>query len=250
MLSFIVRIGKLALGLVGGVLAAIVLYLGASLVGAMIPATPGAVAPPSSVELAALAPAAASSGQGKVYLLTTLLHADFAIAADERTRARFAFLAEAGFPIGDPALKFLVFGWGSRAFYTQTPHLADIRPGPTVRAIVGDEAVTHVMPAGDIRGLPNALAVPLPPGGLDRLTDFIEASFEPDGQGDFSMVQRGFGAWDAFYAARGRFNVFRPCNVWVGEGLRAAGVATGLWTPTTHALKLGLSLHGRQAGID
>ncbi|MCU0790920.1 MAG: DUF2459 domain-containing protein, partial [Nitratireductor sp.] len=55
---------------------------------------------------------------------------------------------------------------------------------------------------------------------------------------------------------QGAFNIFRPCNIWVAEGLRQAGISTGAWTPTTFALELGLSMHSngalaqtRQAGF-
>ena len=41
----------------------------------------------------------------------------------------------------------------------------------------------------------------------------------------------GYGATDIFYPAHGRFSLIKSCNVWVGEGLKAAGLPTGLWTP-------------------
>ncbi|GIL00323.1 MAG: hypothetical protein BroJett030_02220 [Alphaproteobacteria bacterium] len=230
---------RLVLALAAGLFAVVAVYLGATIVGAAVPADPPA--PPRP------APPASGGQTETVYLLTTLLHADFALAVDGPTRARFAFLAEAGVPIDHPALKFLVFGWGSRAFYTQTPRLADIRPGPTLTAITGDESVLRVAPAGDVRALPNAVAIALPPGGLARLADFIEASFARDGGDGVRLVRPGFGLGDAFFAARGAFNILRPCNVWAAEGLRAAGLPTGLWTPTTQSLKLGLWLHAPEA---
>jgi hypothetical protein len=41
----------------------------------------------------------------------------------------------------------------------------------------------------------------------------------------------GYGATDLFFSARGRFSLVKSCNVWVGNGLKAAGLPTGLWTP-------------------
>ena len=222
--------------LIGTLLLIIVAYLGATYVGALIPAYPPVAdgGGPQDTE---------PGKPDRIYLLTTLLHADFAIPVDDALRARFAFLREGGIPLDNPQLRYLVFGWGSLAFYTNTPTFADIRPGPTLRAITGDVSAMHVLPAKDVSGLDNATAVALPPGGYARLLDYIEASFDRERGGG----QPGYGFGDAFFAARGGFNIFHPCNIWAANGLRRAGLATGAWTPTTHSLVLGLRLNAPQA---
>ncbi len=234
---------KFLLFAVGGLALVVLAYLGATYVGAAVPASPDA-----SVQSQASAPASGvRADPDRIYLLTTLLHADFAIPVDDALRARFAFLREeGGVPLDNPDLRYLVFGWGSRAFYTQTPSLGDIRPGPTLRAVTGDASVMHVLPARDVSRLPNARAVRLPPGGYERLLDFIEASFDR-GAG---APRPGYGFGDAFFPAVGSFNIFRPCNIWAAAGLRRAGIATGAWTPTTHSLLLGLEWHAPEALAD
>ena len=234
MLSVVLRFLKPIGLLVLAVALSVPLYLGATIAGALIPAAPSRL--PQAVT--------GSQADGeRIYLLTTLLHADFAIPVDDELRARFAFLGDAGVPLGSADLRYLVFGWGSRAFYINTPTLADISAATTLRAMTGDESVMHVLPARDVSVLPNATAIRLPDGGLERLLDFIEASFERGSDAS----QQGYGYGDVFYAARGGFNIFRPCNIWVASGLRRAGLATGAWTPTTHSLMLGLSLHASGA---
>jgi uncharacterized protein (TIGR02117 family) len=217
----------------GGLFLAIVIvaYLAAAFVGAIIPRYP--------------VPHAGSGPPERIYLIANWLHADLAIPVDRELRERFAFLGEAGMPIDDPRLKFLIFGWGSEAFYTSVPNYTDIRPGPTLRAIVGDQPVMHVLPAVDIS--PTAHAVELPPGGMDRLVDFIEESFDSGGPSPRHLARAGYGFGDEFFLAAGHFNIFNPCNVWVADGLREAGLATGIWTPTTTSLMLGIRLHSGHA---
>jgi uncharacterized protein (TIGR02117 family) len=41
----------------------------------------------------------------------------------------------------------------------------------------------------------------------------------------------GYGYNDAFYEAKGTYNLFHTCNVWTGNGLKKAGVKVALWTP-------------------
>jgi uncharacterized protein (TIGR02117 family) len=229
----------------GAVLAPVVLvlaYLAATLVGAAIPAT---------------GQAAAETGKGtRIYLLTSLLHADFAIPVDNAMRERFAFLREGGVPVDHPELRYLVFGWGARDFYLRTKTLADIRPLPALKGIFGDRSVMHVLAARDVRKDEDAIALDLPPGGLERLLAFIEAGFARHGAAVLPIEGAGYGMSDVFFEGQGAFNIFRPCNIWVAEGLRQAGISTGAWTPTTFALELGLSMHSngalaqtRQAGF-
>lgn len=224
-------------------LAAVVgLYLLATLLGAVIPAR-GQAAP--------------APGEGtRIYLLTSLLHADFAIPVDDALRRRFAFLSAGGVPVDHPELRYLIFGWGARDFYLKTKTLADIRPAPALKGIFGDHSVMHVLAARDIRKDGDAVALDLPPGGLERLLAFIERGFARSGGAAVPIEGAGYGMSDVFFEGQGGFHIFRPCNIWVAQGLREAGVSTGAWTPTTFALELGLKLHSngalaqtRQAGF-
>ena len=228
------------LGLIAAPFAALVLmvivYLFATIVGAVLPDH---------------ADTGRAPGEGRqIYLLTTALHADYAIPVDPQIRRRFAWLGDAGLPMENPELRYLVFGWGSKAFYTTAAQYTDIRPGPTFTAVTGDQSVMHVVPAGDISGNANAYPVKLPPGGLDRLLDFVEQSFAGGPDDPQWLADMGFGMGDEFFAANGRFDIFRPCNIWAADGLREAGLSTGRWTPTTFSLILGLRIHSPKAVPD
>ena len=205
------------------------LYLAAAVVGALLPAAPATGRAPGDGE--------------RIYLLTTLLHADIAIPIDEEVRQRYAFLETDGLPIDHPSVRYLIFGWGSRAFYAATRELSDMRPGPVYEAVTGDEAVMHVYVAGDISGLPNARPVRLPPGGMQRMLGYIDAGFDTGAGRPQHLDGLQYGPTDGFYAGTGRFDILRPCNIWVTDALRAAGVKTGRWTPTTQTLLLGLAYH-------
>ncbi len=200
----------------------------------------------SQIKAESIAPAGAGK-PAKIYLLTSLLHADFAIAVDDGLRQRFAFLQQAGIPVDHPQLRYLVFGWGARDFYLNTPTLSQLRPGPALRGIFGDSTVMHVMAATDVARSPSSVAVNLPAGGLERLLVFIEASFAKNAGVAVPVAERNYGMSDAFFEGEGGFNIFTPCNIWVAKGLREAGVSTGVWTPTTWSLLRGLSLHAPQA---
>lgn len=200
----------------------------------------------------ALLPAASDSGRApgkgeRIYLLTTLLHADIAVPLSPQLRQRYAFLQQDGVPVDDPRAKYLLIGWGSRTFYTATERLSDIRPGPLVKAITGDDSVMHLHLAGDVSGLASAYAVDLPPRGIEGLLRFAEKGFRREGSSPVHLRGAEFGPHDAFYAGTGQFDLWHPCNIWTAQALRAAGLSTGRWTPTTRALLLSLRLHSPEA---
>jgi len=182
-----------------------------------------------------------------VLLLSNPIHTDIALPADADVLARFAALAADGLPLDDPAVRWLVVGWGGRSFYVETPTWADLKPLPVLRALSLDRSVMHVALAGDI-ALPHpaVTAVDLDASAFAALLDHVEASFVA-GDGGFRLVAPGYGAHDRFYEAHGWFNALAGCNLWTAAALRAAGLRTGAWTPLPLFLEWSLALHG-QAG--
>jgi uncharacterized protein (TIGR02117 family) len=176
---------RYGLGAVLALAALVAAYFAATIAGAAIPAR---------------AVAAKADGEpAQIYLLTSLLHADFAIPVDDALRARFAFLRAGGIPVDHPNLRYLVFGWGARDFYIKTRMLSDIRPLPALKGMVGDASVMHVLAASDVKMDESAVPLSLPPGGLDRLLAFIESSFLRSGTAVQPIAGAGYGAG----AARG-----------------------------------------------
>ena len=173
-----------------------------------------------------------------VYLTTNALHADIAIPVNSLSLEKFAFLRQADFPLDNSDLEYLIIGWGSREFYTSTANYSDMKLGTIWRAATGDDSVMHVAPGGDLAQSENMVKVPMTEQGFAKMLDFILGTFDrKDGQPKI-LSNTTFGYGDVFYKAKGWFNIFNPCNVWVSEALSKAGVSIGLWTPTTYSLIL------------
>ncbi|URW75681.1 TIGR02117 family protein [Sphingomonas donggukensis] len=118
------------------------------------------------------------------------------------------------------------FGWGDRAFYIGTPTWWDVNPLTVLRSATGsDDTVIHVDAIPEPQVGPRVRMVVVTPAEFARLTAFIRASFAP------GAPVRGYGAYDAFYPATGRYSAARTCNAWTGEALRHAGLKMGRWTP-------------------
>ncbi|MGV3771240.1 MAG: TIGR02117 family protein [Sphingobium phenoxybenzoativorans] len=182
------------------------------LAGSMIPANRGWTPPRSGVT---------------IYVYTNGVHTGLVLPAvnplhDWRGRIRASDL-----PDPRRAGSWLIFGWGQRDFYLNTPRWSDVRIGTALRAMIGsDRTLVHV---DHIRRVWNGRDLrPILLTGYQylRLTRLLESDFAP------GAAIRGYAADDVFYPGRGRYNAVTTCNEWTGAKLRAIGVRIGVWTPT------------------
>jgi uncharacterized protein (TIGR02117 family) len=208
------RLGTMLLALVALILA----YGAAGLVGGSIPANAGWRPPAAGVT---------------IYLETNGVHTDLvlpvaAVGVDWRDLVRPEDIADPRYAAYD----HIAFGWGEARFYLETPTWADVRPGTVLRAALGsDRTLVHAehipAPVAD----PSARRIVLRPAEYRRLAAFIRASFAPVAPGARPHVYRGYGDYDAFYSGSGRYDALMTCDAWTGAALRAAGVRVGAWTP-------------------
>ena len=207
--------------LLAALLAVPALYLVASLVLPLIPGPgPDLSGPPAR----------------QIGLLQGPIHTDILLPLTPETRARFAFAEAAGVPVNHPDAQWLVFGWGSAAFYTTAGSYADITASAVLTAATGDDAVFRVGVLGSLPPLENLSFLRLSEAQFQALLDLTSATFASDRP----LARPGFTGTDAFFPAAGHFSALRTCNVWLGETFRASGIPFGLWTPANWSVTLSL----------
>lgn len=212
------------LKLLAGLIALPIFYLAASLILPLIPG-PG--------------PDLSGPLTRQIGLLQGPIHTDILFPLTPETRSRFAFAAAAGVPVNHPDAQWLVFGWGSAAFYTTAGTYADITASAVLTAATGDDAVIRLDVLGPLPELENLRFLRLSKAQFQALLARTSAAFV----GDQPLTRSGFTGTDAFFPARGHFSALRTCNVWLGEALRASGIPFGLWTPTNWSVTLSLDWH-------
>jgi uncharacterized protein (TIGR02117 family) len=215
---------RYALRLIALSLALPVLYLAASVLLPLIPG-PG--------------PDYRDSYTRQIGLLQGPIHTDILLPLSPETRARFAFAEAAGVPLSHPDAEWLMFGWGSAAFYTTAGTYADITASAILTAATGDQAVIRLDALGRLPEMENLRYLNLSEEQFQALlthtTDAISSQEK--------LSHPGFTGTDAFFPAHGHFHLFRTCNVWLGETLRASGIPFGLWTPANWSVSLSLWRH-------
>lgn len=182
-------------------------------------------------------------GLRRILVLSNPIHTDIALPIDDATLAMFAFLEESGMPVRNANARWLVFGWGGRTFYTETPTWADLKPWPVFKGLTIDASVVHADIAGDIV-LPtdHVMAFDVGEDGYGKLLGYIRGSFVETGAGIEPIPGMSYNGNDRFFEAHGRFNALVGCNTWTARGLREAGLRTGWWNALPVSLTTSLSL--------
>ncbi|MER9136535.1 TIGR02117 family protein [Mesorhizobium sp. M0830] len=215
-------------------------FLGLVVAVVTLTAALGALVPRPLLRSAA---AAAPAATHRILVLKNPIHTDIAIPIDDAVRQRFHFLVDAGIPADSPEVRYIVFGWGGRAFYLETPTWSELKAVPVIKALTVDASVMHVEVAGDIIKSPDIAGFDIGEKRFTALLDFIDASFERGPTGPILVPDAANSRFDGFYEANGYFNALVGCNIWTAAALRAAGLRTGWWNPLPVSLGLSMRLY-------
>lgn len=180
----------------------------------------------------------------EILLLSNPIHTDIALPVDDDLRRVFSELQEGGIAVNHPAAATLVFGWGGRSFYIQTPNWADLKPMPVLRSFTLDQSVMHVDVTGDFPAdLAGVERLRISQAGYQRLVVGIRGSFRRNDGNVQPVPGAAYGLTDGFFEANGWFNALAGCNTWSAAMLREAGIRTGWWTPLPPLLRWSVALH-------
>ncbi|MCM2398678.1 TIGR02117 family protein [Rhizobium sp. S95] len=188
-------------------------------------------------------PAIAATGSREILVLSNPIHTDIVLPLDGDVVGAFGDLIAAGSPLDHPDARYVVFGWGGRSFYIETPTWGDLKPMPVLKALTLDSSVLHVDVAAQIDlDAPGVQRFSTDEEGMDRLMDFIRATLVSSDGAVQPIEGASYGATDMFYEANGSFNVLAGCNTWTAAALRTADVRTGWWTPLPVTLRWSLGM--------
>ena len=117
------------------------------------------------------------------------------------------------------------FGWGDSDFY----QAEKITSGITLKAILWPtDSVIHVIPIRknlhERFTKTEIVEIRMSLKGLQRLVDFVSASFYKDKNSQYVLLGKGIYKNSRFFKARGGYQITNNCNTWVAEALESSGV--------------------------
>lgn len=179
----------------------------------------------------------------KIYVVSNGVHVDLVLPI--RTQAPHAEVdwsekfPKSDFKAAGEEHQWIGIGWGDRGFYLDTPTWAELKPSTAFKALFYlSSTVMHVKYFQTEELLESKLcrAVVLREDEYARVVQYILDSFVVQ-EREFCLIpDRGYADNDNFYAAKGRYHLFKTCNVWANKGLKLAGVKTATWAPMSKAV--------------
>lgn len=133
----------------------------------------------------------------------------------------------------DSVYNYLAFGWGDKGFFIDMPTWDDITFKLAFKAAfwLGTTAI-HTTYYKDLTESDDCRKIMISKQQYGDLVAFISERFERDLDGCFINIKTDatYGNSDAFYEAKGRYNLFYSCNTWANDALKSCGQKHCLWT--------------------
>jgi uncharacterized protein (TIGR02117 family) len=166
-----------------------------------------------------------------IYLHDNGIHLSFIVPRQNHLTDLDAIFPAAHLPGSPPPASYLMFGWGDRDFYLNTPSWGHLRPTHAVNALVGSgESLLHV---DHLAALPKGVtAITVEQEAYQTILSEIVLTIKANASMLTPAPIKGYGNWDVFYPARGySYSALYTCNNWASSILAKAKIRTGRWTP-------------------
>jgi uncharacterized protein (TIGR02117 family) len=133
----------------------------------------------------------------------------------------------------DTVYSYLGLGWGDKSFYLDMPTWDDLTFSLAFRAAFWlNTTAMHATYYKEMTEDETCRRIEISDAQYARLVAFITKRFKTDSASTFINIPTNaqYCDSDAFYEARGRYNLFYTCNTWSNSALAACGQRHCLWT--------------------
>ena len=134
----------------------------------------------------------------------------------------------------DTVQQFVAIGWGNAGFFIDVPDWDHVKPSIAFKAAFGlSPSAMHATFMKNVVEDTSCVRIQISKQQYKLLVDYIQKYFKRDENGNIINIStpNTYGTSDAFYQAKGRYNIFFTCNTWASTALGKAKLRHCLWTP-------------------
>lgn len=169
-----------------------------------------------------------------IFITTNGVHTDVVMPVKNDWMDWSKYIRYTDTDLKDSTYSFVGIGWGDKGFYLQTPSWADLKFSVAFKAMTGLSAsAIHATFYKHLVVDSSTVPINISKEDYKDLIKYILNSFDLNTEGKpihIPSSNDGYGDMDAFYEAKGSYNLFRTCNTWANNGLKAAHQPAAKWT--------------------
>lgn len=169
----------------------------------------------------------------EIYVSSNGVHTDFVLPVTNKICNWNASLPPSDFNGTDSTWTHIAFGWGNKEFYLNTPTWNNLTFLTAFKAAFGiGPAAMHVTRYRQAPAVSsNCKRFILSEEQYKNLVHYLQNHLH-NSPGNAELISHpGYGYHDRFYESAGRYSLLTTCNEWTGNGMEAAGLPAGVWTP-------------------
>lgn len=174
-----------------------------------------------------------NSNEVTIYILTNGVHTDLVVPIKNPLVNWSKIISFNDTRQKDSLMQFVALGWGDKSFYLETPNWSDLKFRVAFNAAFGlSTTAIHATFYKNLRENESCKKITISQQQYALLCNYLLKSFKLDNQGKAINIPTtaNYGNTDAFYEAKGTYNLFFTCNTWANKALKTSKLKCCVWT--------------------
>lgn len=169
-----------------------------------------------------------ASGEHHIYVRSNGIHTELILPTDNGVVDWKETISPNDF--GDSInLDYLVFGWGDKGFYMNTPEWSDLTAKTASSALLlPTSTAMHVGFIPQPVENEDCIKIRLNKQQYLKISNYVKQSFRCKNNQVQLIPGKGYGPADNFYEAERSYHLFRTCNTWTSNAFKEAGLRTSV----------------------
>ncbi|MET0298120.1 MAG: TIGR02117 family protein [Flavitalea sp.] len=175
----------------------------------------------------------ATTADVDIYIRTNGVHTDIVVPVENEYYDWSKQILFSNTISKDTSYNWLGIGWGDKGFYLETPTWADLKVSTAFKAAFAlSTSAIHATFYKNIQVDTSTRKITISREQYARLNEYILNSLQINDQKQpiFINTNAVYGKSDAFYEAKGSYNLFHTCNTWANNALKSCGQKHCFWT--------------------